>query len=151
MPSHQEHILLSYSQDQLFDLIADVKNYPHFIPWCRGAHVHRSEPNLIVALLEIGFGPFSERFTSHVDLDRPQKVLVKAVDGPLEHLRNEWSFWPVGAMTRIDFMIDFKFKSHLLDHVAEGMFHNANTRMMVAFKDRAHALYAGGSTGNPCT
>ena len=147
MPSHQEHMLLPYRQDQLFDLVADVKDYPHFIPWCRGAHVRTSEPTLIVALLEIGFGPFTERFTSHVALDRPQKVVVKAADGPLEHLTNQWSFSADGAMTRIDFAIDFQFKSHLLDHVAEGMFHDANTRMMKAFKDRAHVLYAGKAVG----
>ncbi len=143
MPSHQEHMLLPYSQDQLFDLVADVKDYPHFIPWCRGAQVRRSEPKLIVALLEIGFGPFTESFTSHVDLDRPRKVMVRAVDGPLEHLTNEWSFAPDGDMTRIDFAIDFRFKSHLLDHVAAGMFHDASARMMTAFKDRARVLYAG--------
>ncbi len=141
MPSHMEHKVLPYTPDQLFDMVADVKDYPRFIPWCQGARVHQSEPKLIVADLIIGFGPFHESFTSHVDLDRPREVTVRAVDGPLEHLSNQWVFTPTGNATRIDFSVDFQFKSHLLDSVANSMFHDASMRMMGAFEARARRLY----------
>ena len=39
--------------------------------------------------------------------------------------------------TRVDFVIDFQFKSHLLDHVANEMFYQAATRMMSAFESCA--------------
>ncbi len=141
MPNHAEHKVLPYTPDQLFDMVADVKDYPRFIPWCQGARIRQSGEKLIVAELEIGFGPFHEGFTSHVDLDRPHRVMVRAVDGPLEHLRNEWVFTPAGTGTRVDFAVDFQFKSHLLDHVANGMFHEASMRMMGAFESRARGLY----------
>ena len=143
MPSHSEQLLLPYSPEQLFDIVADVKDYPRFIPWCQEARIRQSDPALIIADLSIGFGPFRESFTSHVDLDRPHQVLVRAIDGPLEHLTNQWVFTPAGDATRIEFSIDFRFRSHLLDHVAEGMFHDANTRMVHAFEVRAHEIYAG--------
>jgi coenzyme Q-binding protein COQ10 len=141
MPKHAEHKVLPYTADQLFDIVANVKDYPRFIPWCQAAHVRQAEEKLIVAELEIGFGPFRESFTSHVDLDRPREVMVRSVDGPLEHLSNQWVFTPTGQATRIDFAVDFQFKSHMLDHVANGMFHEASLRMMGAFEDRAHSLY----------
>jgi coenzyme Q-binding protein COQ10 len=149
MPNHAEHKLLSYTPEQLFDVVADVKNYPSFIPWCRGAHVRESGDKLIVAELEIGFGPFRESFTSHVDLDRPREVMVRAVAGALEHLSNHWVFTPAGNATRVDFAVDFQFKSHLLDHVANGMFHEASVRMMGAFEERAHRLYRLHRLGKP--
>jgi coenzyme Q-binding protein COQ10 len=96
---------------------------------------------LVVAELEIGFGPFSESFTSQVDLDRPRKVLVRAIDGALEHLSTQWIFTPAPAATRIDFAVDFQFKNHLLDHVANAMFQEACMRMMGAFEARAQRLY----------
>jgi ribosome-associated toxin RatA of RatAB toxin-antitoxin module len=40
---------------------------------------------------------------------------------------------PAAGGTHVDFVIDFQFKSHLLDHVANNMFHEAATRMMGAF------------------
>jgi coenzyme Q-binding protein COQ10 len=100
--------------------VADVKDYPLFVPWCSGARIHRGDEREIIADLVIGFGPFQESFTSQVTLDRPRQVLVRATEGPLEHLTNTWSFTPVGDKTHVDFIIDFQFKSHLLDHVANG-------------------------------
>jgi coenzyme Q-binding protein COQ10 len=56
-------------------------------------------------------------------------------------LTNIWTFTPAGEQTRIDLVVDFQFKSHLLDHVANGMFHEASTRMMSAFESRAHVVH----------
>jgi coenzyme Q-binding protein COQ10 len=142
MPSHSEQATLAYTADELFDVVADVNNYPNFVPWCTGAHILSANENEIIADLNIGFGPFQERFTSRVVLDRPKQVLVHAIDGPLEHLTNSWMFTPAGERTHVDFSIDFQFKSHLLDHVANTMFHEASTRMMSAFEARVHLVHA---------
>src|SRR5271166_1244009 len=142
MPTHAEHKLVPYAPEQLFDLVADVGNYPKFLPWCVGARIRSRTEQELVADLEIGFGPFRESFTSRVTLDRPRQVLVRATEsGPLEHLTNTWTFTPVDGGTDVDFVIDFQFKSHLLDHVANNMFHEATTRMMGAFESRAHLVH----------
>ncbi len=141
MPRHEEQATLTYSADELFTVVADVKDYPSFIPWCSGARIRHEDQREIVADLDIGFGPFQESFASKVTLDRPRQVLVRALEGgPLEHLMNSWTFTPVSGGTHVDFIIDFQFKSHLLDHVANGMFHEAATRMMSAFESRVHVL-----------
>jgi len=142
MPHHEERATLHYSADELFAVVADVKDYPSFVPWCSGARIHREDQREIIADLEIGFGPFRESFTSQVTLDRPRQVLVRATEGgPLEHLTNTWAFTPVDGGTLVDFVIDFQFKTHLLDHVANNMFHEAATRMMGAFESRAHVVH----------
>src|ERR1700692_4335769 len=122
MPRHEEKATLAYGADELFAVVADVKDYPLFVPWCGGARIQRENQQEIIAELFIGFGRFQESFTSQVTLDRPRLVLVRAVEGPLEHLTNTWTFTPVQDKTHVDFMIDFQFKSHLLDHVANGLF-----------------------------
>lgn len=141
MPRHEERATLGYDANELYSIVADVKDYPLFVPWCSGAHIHSEDQREIVADLVIGFGPFQESFTSQVTLDRPRQVLVRAIEGPLEHLSNSWTFTPVEGKTLVDFVIDFQFKSHLLDHVAAGMFHEATTRMMSAFAGRAHLIH----------
>jgi coenzyme Q-binding protein COQ10 len=142
MPRHEEQKTLAYTADELFSVVADVKDYPAFVPWCTAAHIRRDSPQEIIAELEIGFGPFRESFTSQVTLDRPRQVLVRATEGgPLEHLTNSWTFTPVDGRTRVDLVVDFQFKSHLLDHVANNMFHEAATRMMGAFESRVHLVH----------
>jgi|SRR5580658_5178408 coenzyme Q-binding protein COQ10 len=142
MPRHEEQKTLAYTADELFSVVADVKDYPSFVPWCAGAHIRRESPQEIIAELEIGFGPFRESFTSQVTLDRPRQVLVRALEGgPLERLTNAWTFTPEGDRTRVDLVVDFQFKSHLLDHVANTMFQEAATKMMGAFESRVHLIH----------
>jgi coenzyme Q-binding protein COQ10 len=142
MPRHEEQKTLAYTADELFSVVADVKDYPSFVPWCAGARILRESAQEIVAELEIGFGPFRESFTSQVTLDRPRQLAVRAIEGgPLEHLTNTWSFTPAGERTRVDLVVDFQFKSHLLDHVANNMFHQAATRTMDAFEWRVHMVH----------
>ena len=64
MPTHAEHRLLPYSQEQLFNLVADVERYPEFLPWCLGARVRERQGNVITADLLIGFKMVRERRSS---------------------------------------------------------------------------------------
>jgi coenzyme Q-binding protein COQ10 len=141
MPRHEEQATLAYTPDELFEVVANVKDYPSFVPWCSEARVLHEDQRELVADLVIGFGPFQESFRSQVTLDRPRQVKVHAIEGPLEHLTNTWTFTPTEDKTNVDFVIDFQFKSHLLDHVANGMFYQAATQMMSAFESRVHLVH----------
>ena len=70
MTYHHEKRLVPYRPDQLFDLVADVRKYPEFLPWCVGARVTSEEKDLVVADLMIGYKLVRERFTSRVILDK---------------------------------------------------------------------------------
>lgn len=142
MPTHAEQRVLPYTREQLFDLVADVERYPEFLPWCVAARVRRREPNLVVADLVIGFKMVRERFSSRVVLDRPQRIDVSYAEGPFRYLNNHWVFeaLPEGG-TRIDFFVDFEFRSRVLQKIIEVLFNEAVRRMVAAFETRAKQLY----------
>jgi coenzyme Q-binding protein COQ10 len=94
MPTHAEKRVLRYTPEQMFDLVADVGAYPEFLPWCIGARVRKREGDVITADLVIGFKMFRERYTSRVTLDRPGRIDVRYIQGPLKYLNNHWLFAP---------------------------------------------------------
>ena len=63
------------------------------------------------------------------------------VTGPFEHLRNRWCFEPHPEGCLVDFEVDFKFRSRLLDNVMGALFGEATRRMVKAFEARAADLY----------
>ena len=148
MPTHAEHRVLPYSPEQLFALVADVERYPEFLPWCVGARIRDRSPQLIVADLVIGFRMFRERFTSRVALDPPHRIDVAYTDGPFRYLDNHWIFERVPEGCRIDFFVDFEFKSRLMQRVIEVLFGEAVRRMVAAFEHRAEQLYGRPPAGN---
>jgi coenzyme Q-binding protein COQ10 len=141
MPTHAEQRVLPYTPEQLFDLVADVERYPEFLPWCVGARVRERRDNLIVADLLIGFRMFRERFTSKVTLARPRRIDVAYSDGPFRYLDNHWIFEPADGGCRIDFFVDFEFRSAILQKLIGVLFNEAVRRMVAAFETRARQLY----------
>jgi len=144
MPTHAEQRHLPHTPQQLFDLVADIKRYPEFLPWCRGARVRTETETEVVADLIIGFKGITERFTSRVKLDRQALAIhVAYEDGPFKYLNNHWKFLPgedEGHCT-IDFYVDFEFRSRLLQKMIEFLFEEAVRRMVAAFETRANQLY----------
>ena len=142
MPRHSETKHLPYTPEQLFDLVADVAKYDEFLPWVVAVRVRSSSPTETVADLVVGFNAFKERFTSRVTKDRPTRICVDYIEGPLKYLKNEWTFEAAeSGGTNIHFSVDFAFRSRLFETLAGAMFDRALRRMTGAFEERAGALY----------
>ncbi|WP_026986306.1 type II toxin-antitoxin system RatA family toxin [Fodinicurvata fenggangensis] len=145
MPVHAEKRKVPYTSRQLFDLVADVKSYPEFLPWCLAARIKSHEDNVIYADLVIGFKMLRERFTSRVELheEDPENLTIDVnyVEGPFKYLNNHWKFIPDEEGCLIDFYVDFEFRSRLLQRVMQPLFNEAVRRMVAAFESRAKELY----------
>ena len=55
MPRHSETKHLPYTPEQLFDLVADVKDYDQFLPWVVAVRVRSSSEKETIADLIVGF------------------------------------------------------------------------------------------------
>ncbi|MBE7731648.1 type II toxin-antitoxin system RatA family toxin [Devosia faecipullorum] len=134
---HVEHL-----PEQMFDIVADLSDYPRFIPNCSAMQV-RPDPqagsgNVYLAKMTIFFGPITQAYTSRVTLDREAHTIrAKAVDGPFAYLDSVWSFASEGQGTRVRFEIDFKISNLLIAAVAEPAFAAKQEEIMQAFSDEA--------------
>lgn len=131
---------------QLFELVADVPRYPEFLPWCHAGRIRRREgPDVQIAELAIGFGPFHEKFASRVVLapDSPggPRIDTTGIEGPFRRLVSRWTFQPHPTGCTIDFELEFDFRSMLLQQTVRLLFAEAVKRMVSAFETRARELY----------
>ena len=142
MTTHKEIRVIPHKPEHLYALVADVKSYPEFLPWCMGARVRESSDTAMRADLMIGFRLYREKFTSYVDLDQEARTInVEYADGPFKYLKNAWVFRPHPDGCEIDFYVDFEFKSALFQSVVETLFGEAVKKMVRAFETRADALH----------
>ena len=142
MPRHSETRYLPYTPEQLFELVADVDHYDDYLPWVVAVRVRSSSEKETIADLVVGFNAFKERFTSRVVKERPERICVDYIEGPLKYLHNEWRFdRAADGGTDVHFSVDFAFKSSLFETLAGAMFDRALRRMINAFEQRAAALY----------
>jgi coenzyme Q-binding protein COQ10 len=144
---HHVTRLLPYTPDQLFRLIGDVERYPEFVPWITSMRTWNArdlEPGVsqLDAEAGVGFSFLRERFSTRVRRDGVSRQIdVGLLSGPFRKLTNRWRFIPEDDGTRVEFDIDFQFKSRLLEGLLSANFHHAVERLMTCFEDRAKALY----------
>ena len=148
---HRVTRVLPYTPDQLFRLVGDVQHYPAFVPWLTSMRTWN--PRMIsdgVDMLDaeagVGFSFLKERFATRVRRDSPARTIqVSLLSGPFRKLENRWRFHEDPAGTRIEFEIDFEFKSRLLAGLLSANFHHAVDRLIGCFEARARTLYGSGN------
>ena len=142
MTTHSEQKFVPFTPDQLFAMVSDVQSYPKFLPWCVGARIRSADDELIVADLMIGYKLLRERFTSRVTLDREKwKIETEFTDGPFKFLRNQWEFKSCPEGCQIVFLVEFEFRSTVLQKLVSVLFNEVVLRMVSAFEKRAYFLY----------
>ncbi|PSL17350.1 type II toxin-antitoxin system RatA family toxin [Shimia abyssi] len=146
MPTHSETRPLPYSAQQMYDLVADVAQYPQFLPWCAAARIRSREPQgateLMLADLVISFKVFRERFGSRVVL-HPEVMHIDTeyLDGPFKYMKSSWDFKDVDGGCEVAFFVDFEFKNLILQKAIGLVFNEAMHRIVAAFEARAKVLY----------
>ena len=147
MPGIRETRTLPYSAEQMFDLVADVARYPEFLPWVVATRVRSDDGHEMVADMLVGFKALREKFTSRVLKDRPGRLEVIYIDGPMRDLDNVWHFRsrPDGGC-ELDFCVEFTFKNKMFEMLAGSYFDRAFHKMVAAFEARADELYGNSSS-----
>lgn len=145
---HHVSKLLPFTPDQLFQLVGDVDAYPDFVPWItamRTWNVRRLSEGVdaLDAEAKVGFAFLKERFSTRVRRDALNRQIdVTLLAGPFKKLENRWRFLDAGhGCARVEFDIDFAFKSRLLEALLTANFAHAVERLMGCFEARARALY----------
>ncbi|MGN3973221.1 type II toxin-antitoxin system RatA family toxin [Tsuneonella sp. SYSU-LHT278] len=147
MPGIHEVHRLPYSREQMFDLVADVGRYHEFLPWVVATRVRSSSETEMVADMLVGFKQLREKFTSRVVKQRPDRIEVHYLDGPMKDLDNRWLFRTLdGGGCEVDFCVDFTFRNAVFEALAGQYFDRAFRKMVAAFEQRAHQLYGSSSS-----
>ena len=127
--------------------MGDVTAYPQFVPWITAMRTWNARQvgegvDTLDAEAGVRFTFLKERFSTRVRRDvGARQIDVSLLSGPFRKLANRWRFHDDPGGTRVEFDIDFQFKSRLLDALLAANFHHAVDRLMNCFEDRARALH----------
>lgn len=141
---HSERRLLNYSAEKLYQVVADIENYKHFVPWCVDSVILNRKGNELEAELSVGYSLFHERYISIVSIQPPTRVTAMSNQTNLfEFLRTDWEFHPArdGQSTWVTFQVEFQFKSALYNRISELFFQDIINHMVAAFENRCKELY----------
>ena len=148
MPKASVKRLIECKKKDLISLVLDIEKYPEFVPFCFDAKVYENNDEgdfiKIIADLTIGKGPFKDTYKSDVIFNKNEdSIHVKNIDGPLNHLSNNWKFFDKkNGITEVTFDIDFEIKNKFLNTVMEASFKFGLEKIADAFQKRTAKLFS---------
>ena len=146
MPKDTVKRVIECKKKDLINLVLDIEKYPEFVPFCYDAKIYenKNEGNLqkIIADLTIGKGPFKDTYKSDVVFNKNNdSIYVQNIEGPLNHLSNNWNFIEMDKSTEVTFNIDFEIKNKFLNSLMVISFQFGLEKIADAFQKRAEQLF----------
>ena len=127
-------------------MVLDIEKYPEFVPWCIEGRINeKNESSDLITFkgdLKVGKSILNETFTSHVSYYKEKdKIIVTNLEGPLKHLKNEWTFKEINNSTQLEFFIDFELKNPILNAIMKKSFEIGLNKIAKSFEERAAEIY----------
>ncbi|MBL8386333.1 MAG: type II toxin-antitoxin system RatA family toxin [Burkholderiales bacterium] len=142
MPQIRKSVLVPYSAERMFALVARVPEYPRFMPWCGGARESVEADGRVRATVDIDFRGVRSSFTTMNSHEAPARIAMRLAEGPFADLAGEWRFTPLDeSACKVEFRLDYEFASSVLGRVVAPVFDSIANSFIDAFARRAEDLY----------
>ena len=134
--------LVPYSCAEMYDLVANIGEYPDFLPWCGGSHIISSTPEKVVAEIQIAYKKVNKSFTTKNILTPNKRMIMNLVEGPFKHLRGDWVFTGLeDRACKVALELDFEFSNKLIAFAIGPIFSNIANTFVDNFRQRAEQVY----------
>lgn len=145
MHSVERSILVPYSAEQMFDLVASVDKYPEFMPWCGGSQIHWRNDDGMQASVTISMAGVKQTFTTKNHHQYPNLIELELVDGPFSELKGRWEFQALSdSACKVVFTLHYAFASKTLAKLVGPIFSRIANSFIDSFTQRADAIYGQG-------
>ena len=137
MVSFKKKKIISQPIEKIYNLVADVKKYPNFLPWCSNIIIKEKTKKYIISEVKVGFQNINETYLCKVLLYPQKRITLDYISGPFEYLEIDWKFQKISKKrTNVSFFCNFKFRSIFL-RLSTGFFlESAIEKMVDAFEKK---------------
>lgn len=134
--------IVSYSCEQMYNLVNDIENYAEFLPYFSSGVIHHQDRDEIQATLSISAAGITKYFTTCNRLQANKMIEMRLVDGPFSHFEGFWRFdeTPEGCLVSLD--LEFDFAGRMFSMLLGPIFEQVTDTLVDAFCDRALKIYA---------
>lgn len=145
MKSVHKSVLLWYTAQEMFDLVADVSSYPQFLPWCDHAKVIETHADGLTAEVGLVLGAVRQSFTTRNTHQTGRRIDIALVSGPFSRLDGHWTFQPLGEpdqrACRVELRLHYGFAGPALARLVGPVFDKVAGSLVDAFVKRAEQIH----------
>ena len=135
-------VIVPHSPEMMFNLVADIANYPKYLPWCTASELKQQNNNDIVGAVYIEYLKIKTHFVTR-NINIPfSKIEMHLLDGPFKNFSGTWDFITLGESgCKIEFNLKYCFTNHLLERVIGPVFGYISKNIVDCFVKEANIRY----------
>ena len=143
MTTVKKMAVVPYTDQQMFELVNDVRAYPDFLLFCCGSEVLSQDDEQLCARLTFAKGGFEKSFTTRNHLTPYSRMDVHLVDGPFKSLEGYWKFVAMSnGYCKVEFQLEYEFSSKWLMTMFGPLFNQMAGSLVDTFCKQADKQYA---------
>jgi len=137
-------VFLGFSAEQMYALVANIEDYPKFLPWCSGVEVSERNENTVAATLDVQYHGVKQSFTTLNENTPPATIKMALLNGPFKSLDGVWTFTFLRAdACKIELDLHYEFSNRMLEQIIGPVFGVIANSMVDSFCKRAETVYGG--------
>lgn len=149
MATVERSLLVPYSGEQMYALVADLESYPSFLPSCRGARILKRDADRVCGQVDLDFKGIRQSFSTCNRMVPNQRIEMELLDGPFSHLSGGWRFQDLGRGDgpdriqgcKVTLSLDYDFSNRMLRLALGPVFGLFANSLVDAFNQRAQQIY----------
>ncbi len=146
MISFEKTLLVNFSQRQMYDLIANVADYPQFLPWCQEVEILENQPESKLVRIGVRHQRLPQlNLTTRATFNPLTSLHLKQVAGSfLAAFEGNWQFAPDPHHPEhcsVTFTVQYRFSNALMKLALAPFFALLVRMLPELFIQRAEHIY----------
>lgn len=140
---YSDTAVIDFSPQQVFDVVADIENYPRFLPGWISTRIINKQQNKMTVEQELGFTFLHWRFTSEAIFEPPLHLHISSHKGPFLHLEIDWSFSAIeDNKTRVSLVANADSPPGPQQRFLQAMLNGTTRSLLNCFEERIKNVYS---------
>ena len=120
MKTIQRSIEIQAAHHNIYNIVADIEQYPIFLPWCESSEIIQNHSNIVIAKLSLNLFGFRTSITTENQMQKPENIKMTLKSGPFRKFNASWLFEPKSASTtQVTYTMNYQLINPLVERIIE--------------------------------
>ena len=137
MKTIQRSIEIQAAHHNIYNIVADIEQYPIFLPWCESSEIIQNHSNIVIAKLSLNLFGFRTSITTENQMQKPENIKMTLKSGPFRKFDASWFFEPKSASTtQVTYTMNYQLINPLVEKIIEKNIDSFIDQLMRSFTNQ---------------
>ena len=121
----------------IYSIVADIEQYPIFLPWCESSEIIQSHEDIVVAKLCLNIFGFRTSITTENQMQKSENIKMTLKSGPFRKFNASWFFEPQSvSTTQVTYVMNYQLINPIVERIIEKNIDSFADQLMEFFTNK---------------